>query len=198
MITCLLALACSEPRIRRHESFLSLGIAGMATLSLKIGRAHYRGQAFRGSELGWWTMKTRRPKPKHNASLAQKTDLCVDVGAGQPPLTSGRREAHRGALTTVEQPLKHWELQIHALVIVMISMEYVTPTDLQEATRKLDAYADWGYYGRWAVASAQVLLQKGLVRVSDLAGALGTCGNGSEDNDGMAATCKDRGSANLR
>lgn len=195
-MTFLLVFACSEPRIRRHESFLSLGIAGMATLSLKIGRA--QRQAFGGSEFGWWPMKPRRPKPKHNASLAQKIDLCVDSGAGQPPLTSWQREAHRGPLTKVEQPLKHWELQIHALVIVMISMEYVTSIDLQEATRKLEAYAGWGYYGRWAVASAQVLLQKGLVHVSDLAGALGTCDRDGEDNAGMAATCEDHGSANLR
>eukprot|EP00438_Fugacium_kawagutii_P013771 Skav232248 [mRNA] locus=scaffold273:80522:82856:- [translate_table: standard] len=102
--------------------------------------------------------------------------LPVDAGAGQPSLTNSRlSEGRRKAVSTVEEPLKHWELQMHALVIVMISMEYVTSKDLQEQTKKLEEYSDWGYYGQWAVALAKVLLEKGLLNVPDLSRALGMC-----------------------
>lgn len=112
----------------------------------------------------------------HIATRAGGQSLPVDAGAGQPSLTSSRLcEGRRKAVSTVEEPLKHWELQMHALVIVMISMEYVTSIDLQEQTKKLEAYDDWGYYGRWAVALAKVLLGKGLLNVPDLSRALGMC-----------------------
>lgn len=100
--------------------------------------------------------------------------LSVDSGAGQPPLTGSTSSTSfgQGPISAIDQPLKHWELQIHGLVVVMISMEYVTSAELQEETQAL-AYADWGYYERWGVALAKVLLRKGLLDVPDLGRALG-------------------------
>ena len=67
----------------------------------------------------------------------------------------------------------------------MISMEYVTSAELQEETQALDAYADWGYYERWGVALAKVLLRKALLDVPDLGRALGV----------YTTECQDKGCA---
>lgn len=137
---------------------------------------------------GWWPGKLqkwphRQPcQPcRHIAIHAQGAQgLSVDSGAGQPPLTSSTSFG-QGPISAIDQPLRHWELQIHGLVIVMISMEYVTSAELQEETQALDACADWGYYERWGVALAKVLLRKGLLNVPDLGRALGVYTTGCQD-----------------
>ena len=69
----------------------------------------------------------------------------------------------------------------------MISMEYVTSAELQEETQAL-AYADWGYYERWGVALAKVLLRKGLLDVPDLGRALGVYNTTECQGQGFALT----------
>ncbi|CAK9039784.1 unnamed protein product [Durusdinium trenchii] len=118
-----------------------------------------------------WFRMCRRPLPSASLPLRARgvCALAVDDGAG----SAEQPGSQPGSFDSRDEPLKHWELQIHALVVVMISMEHVTSADLRGETCRLARYADWGYYGQWAVALAKVLLRNGLLSVSMLLPALG-------------------------
>ena len=96
--------------------------------------------------------------------------LALDDGAGQQPLHS---ESGLGLGIPNDKQLRHWEHQIHALVVVLISMELVTASALHQEVAKLQGYADWGYYDKWAAALAKVLLKAGLIKLRDFDRALG-------------------------
>ena len=119
----------------------------------------------------------RKQRPFFPALREGDRGLPVDNGAGQPLSCGGKM--------LPDQPLQHWEIQMHSLVVVMISMEYVTSTDLRHETSQLQDYADWGYYGQWSIALANVLMKNGLLCVPDLLPALGRGLDKTDETEGF-------------
>ncbi|CAE7930867.1 unnamed protein product [Symbiodinium sp. KB8] len=108
--------------------------------------------------------------------------LALDDGAGQEPLqncSTGRNSADgtSASIAIDDRQLQHWEQQIHALVVVLVSTEHVRTSELQEEVLGLNDQGfedgDWGYYGKWAAALAKLLLKQGIIDLDELDVALG-------------------------
>ena len=108
--------------------------------------------------------------------------LSLDDGAGQEPVknsSTGRNgsDSTSGRIATDDKQLHHWEQQIHALVVVLVSTEQVRTSELQQEVLGLSDegfdHGDWGYYGKWAAALAKLLLKQDIIDVKELDVALG-------------------------
>lgn len=75
-----------------------------------------------------------------------------------------------------DAPLLHWELVMHALVVVLSSLDppLITSHELRRAIEHLDAeaYHGWGYYDRWAAGTIAVLIERGVFTAEELHRAL--------------------------
>ena len=72
-----------------------------------------------------------------------------------------------GKIDRVDHTLAHWELSIHALLVLLSSRspQLMTTDELRRAVEALpeDIYAQWGYYEKWAAAMATILLERGVI-----------------------------------
>ena len=109
-------------------------------------------------------------------SINAREFLAVDDGAGQEPLHSNDSTDSdcSGSISMRTEQLQLWEQQIHALVVVLISAEHVEAGALKQEVSRLQGYDDWGYYGKWAAALAQVLVKQCLIDADALDKALGS------------------------
>jgi hypothetical protein len=85
-----------------------------------------------------------------------------------------------------EKPIKFWEQKTHAAVVSLVSQGLLSIDLLRRSVEGLDYedYKDWGYYARWALCIANILVEKGVLSSDDLHTALGVVGgenlNGSD------------------
>jgi nitrile hydratase len=63
-----------------------------------------------------------------------------------------------------------WEKQIHAVLGLLVKKNVMCVDELRRAVEQLDPniYCKWSYYARWAVAIAQVCLEKNLLSTKDI------------------------------
>jgi nitrile hydratase subunit beta len=115
------------------------------------------------------------------------TFFAVDDGAGQLPVVTsspttmttttkpgalgmhdvGGVESLLGQKVLQEQQheLAQWELQTHALLVLLVSKRLLTVDELRRGVEYLpaDTYCHWGYYDKWAASIATCLLERGVI-----------------------------------
>eukprot|EP00927_Polykrikos_kofoidii_P020385 TRINITY_DN19653_c0_g1_i7.p1 TRINITY_DN19653_c0_g1~~TRINITY_DN19653_c0_g1_i7.p1 ORF type:complete len:594 (-),score=81.17 TRINITY_DN19653_c0_g1_i7:207-1988(-) len=78
-------------------------------------------------------------------------------------------------LNLEEKSYSLWERQTHALLLLLVNDGRLSVDELRRAIEGLHPvhYANWGYYEKWAVAMASVLLETGVISGPALDQALG-------------------------
>lgn len=83
-----------------------------------------------------------------------------DVGGAVGELENG------GFIDIKDKKLQHWELSIHALLVLLASRSpaLMTTDELRRGVEALEPviYNSWGYYERWAAAMTAILLERGV------------------------------------
>jgi hypothetical protein len=69
-----------------------------------------------------------------------------------------------------DAPLLLWEKQVHAVLGLLALKKVINVDELRRAVEQLDPaiYSRWSYYGKWACAIAQLLIEKGILRANDI------------------------------
>ncbi|CAE7844836.1 unnamed protein product [Symbiodinium microadriaticum] len=166
-------LGVLEGGCARARRIATRGIAALVSLRLPQG-ARRSASSTTGAKVAFHPRRCR-------AGPADGL-LALDDGAGQEPLqncSTGRNSADgtSASIAIDDRQLQHWEQQIHALVVVLVSTEHVRTSELQEEVLGLNDQGfedgDWGYYGKWAAALAKLLLKQGIIDLDELDVALG-------------------------
>jgi hypothetical protein len=86
-----------------------------------------------------------------------------------------------GKIDVTDKKLQLWELQIHALLVLLSVHQppYMTVDELRRGVEALepDAYINWGYYERWAVSISTILWERNIITQKELNDAI----SGDED-----------------
>jgi nitrile hydratase len=82
----------------------------------------------------------------------------------------GHTELFSEIITSSDAPMSLWEKQIHAILGLLVRKNVLCVDELRRAVEQLDSniYAKWSYYGRWAVAIAQICLEKNVLSTKDI------------------------------
>jgi hypothetical protein len=84
-----------------------------------------------------------------------------------------------GKIDVTDKKLQLWELQIHALLVVLANHKpsLITTDELRRAVEGLEpqAYINWGYYEKWGAAITAILLERHVITQRELDDAL--CGD---------------------
>lgn len=69
-----------------------------------------------------------------------------------------------GLVDLKDKKLSHWEISIHAVLVILASRSppLMTTDELRRTVEALEpeVYHSWGYYDRWAVAMTNILLER--------------------------------------
>eukprot|EP00929_Paragymnodinium_shiwhaense_P028605 TRINITY_DN16557_c0_g1_i1.p1 TRINITY_DN16557_c0_g1~~TRINITY_DN16557_c0_g1_i1.p1 ORF type:complete len:486 (-),score=68.20 TRINITY_DN16557_c0_g1_i1:360-1817(-) len=127
---------------------------------------------------------------------AEPMKLPIDDGCGQWPVGVGKglqspgySGVHdlggvdallKGPLDVRDKPVEFWERQTHALVVSLIGAGKMKVDEMRRTMEHLhpEQYASWLYYEKWAAGTAQVLVERGIIKNDELDKALGF-----DDND---------------
>lgn len=71
-----------------------------------------------------------------------------------------------GFIDVKDKKLQHWELSVHALLVILASRKpaLMTTDELRRAVEALEPaiYNSWGYYERWGAAMTTIMLERGV------------------------------------
>eukprot|EP00747_Dinoflagellata_sp_TGD_P049941 gnl/TRDRNA2_/TRDRNA2_146486_c0_seq3.p1 gnl/TRDRNA2_/TRDRNA2_146486_c0~~gnl/TRDRNA2_/TRDRNA2_146486_c0_seq3.p1 ORF type:complete len:389 (+),score=46.31 gnl/TRDRNA2_/TRDRNA2_146486_c0_seq3:52-1167(+) len=97
-----------------------------------------------------------------------------DIG---PHDLGGLLSAYGPIDTSHHQPC-HWELEIHATLVLSLAKGQMSVHELRRGIESMDPelYAATGYYEKWAVSIAKILLEKGKLSQTALDAELGVSG----------------------
>lgn len=95
-----------------------------------------------------------------------------------PQDIGGKLEKTDGNLADLfqsQKPVQHWEFQQHALACLLVGAGHIVSGQFRRSVEHLPQAAldTKSYYEKWAFATANVLLERGVITLPDLEAALG-------------------------
>ena len=105
------------------------------------------------------------------------------VGVGKGLRSPGYSGAHdvggvasllQEAVDTEERRYSHWERQMHAVLLILVGKGMMTVDEMRRGIEQLhpEHYKAFGYYEKWAAATAQILIERGKISDSELDAAM--------------------------
>lgn len=82
-----------------------------------------------------------------------------------------------GLVVVRDIPHAHWELQMHAALVILENAKppFMTDEELRRGIEVLDqhTYDTWSYYERWAASISAMLIERGVITTAELHAELG-------------------------